>query len=197
MPDLYGAPADDFVLVTVPRLDYLGVSGQGDPNTIQAYSEAVEALYAVSYALKFASKNQLGNDYVVPPLEGLWWSDAPEAYLTGDRDSWQWTMMIMTPEWISADLVDAAIATTRQKKDPPALDLVTRVDLDEGRCLQILHIGPYTDEAPTIARLHNEHMPALGLVVNGHHHEIYLSDARRTDPERLRTILRQPVTERA
>jgi hypothetical protein len=191
--ELFGPPARDFVLVTVPELTFLMVDGMGDPGTARSYAEAVEALYSVSYALKFASKKELDRDYVVPPLEGLWWADDPAAFVAGQRDEWRWTMMIMQPDWITEAMVEAVIETASRKKQLRALPGPRFDRLHEGLSLQIMHIGSYEAEAPTLARLHNEYMPAHGFTFNGPHHEIYLGDPRKTAPERLKTVLRQPV----
>jgi DNA-binding PadR family transcriptional regulator len=195
--DLYAPRTGEFQFVDVPEMPYLMVDGAGDPNTSDAYRNAVEALYAVSYSLKFASKKRFGKDYVVGPLEGLWSADDPDVFLTRAKDQWQWTMMITQPEWITSEMVDEAIAAVGQKKDLPALDQIRFERLAEGRCVQILHVGSYEDETPVLDRLHNEFMPANRLTFNGRHHEIYLGDPRRTEPSRLKTILRQPVADQA
>ena len=190
--ELYTAPRKDFALVDVPELRYLAVDGHGDPNTAEAYREAVEALYSTAYALKFASKAG-GRDFTVAPLEGLWRADDPAAFLTRDKGSWDWTMLIAQPDWITDDMVAAAVATAAAKKPNPALAKLRPHAFTEGLSAQILHVGSYDDEAPTLARLHDEYMPANGLAFNGDHHEIYLGDPRRAAPDKLRTILRQPV----
>ncbi|GIF49438.1 hypothetical protein DFJ67_5541 [Asanoa ferruginea] len=186
--DLYAPRAGAFQLLDVPELPFLMVDGKGDPNTSGAYSEAVAALFAVSYALKFASKRQLDRDYVVAPLEGLWSADDPAKFIDRAKDDWEWTMMITQPEWITPAMVDEAVAA---KKASPAVRLAPYA---EGLAVQVLHIGSFDDEAPLLHRLHHEFMPANGLAFDGRHHEIYLSDPRRTEPAKLRTILRQPVS---
>ncbi|MFD0591772.1 GyrI-like domain-containing protein [Catellatospora coxensis] len=180
-------------MVDVPELRYIAVDGHGDPNTATAYPEAVEALFTTAYTLKFASKKGLGRDFVVGPLEGLWRADDPQAFVTRDKQAWSWTMMISQPDWITEDMVRAAVAEAAKKKDNPALAGVRLISLTEGRSVQILHVGSYDDEAPTLDRLHHRYLPDNGLTFNGDHHEIYLSDARRTEPAKLKTILRQPV----
>lgn len=194
--DLYAPPRRDFVEVDVPPLQYLAVDGSGDPNTNSAYTEAIEALYGVAYAAKFRSKRELGRDFVVAPLEGRWRADDPATFVTGDKSAWRWTMLIHQPDWIDDAVVVAAVEQVRAKRPSPALDALRLLRLHEGRSVQILHVGSYDDEAPTLARLHDEWMPAHGLTFNGDHHEIYLSDARRTAPEKLKTVLRQPVRPR-
>lgn len=190
---LYSPSATEFTLVDVPAIRYLAVDGSGDPNTSDAYANAVEALYGVAYTLKFASKKTLGRDFVVGPLEGLWRADDPAVFVARRKEKWDWTMMISQPDWITDDLVRDAVATVAAKKDNPALADLRPLTLTEGSCVQILHLGPYDDEGPTLARLHDRYLPEHGLTFNGDHHEIYLSDPRRTAPDRLRTILRQPV----
>lgn len=191
--ELYNPPRT-FEIIEVPELQYLMVDGHGDPNVAQEYQEALEALYAVAYKLKFMSKQQLGKDYVVPPLEGLWWADDMETFTTArDKSRWDWTMMIMIPEWITKDLFAEARDLVRKSKHPSALDKVRLEKFHEGLSVQIMHIGSYDDEGPVLLSLHREYIPAQGLVENGKHHEIYLGDPRRVAPEKLKTILRQPV----
>lgn len=191
--ELYAPSAREFTLVDVPPMRYLAVDGHGDPNTAAEYAEAVEALFSVAYAVKFRSRNELGRDFVVAPLEGLWRADDPAAFVARDKSAWDWTLLIAQPDWIDEALVAEAVAAARAKGDRPALALVRLRELHEGPSAQILHVGSYDDETPTLARLHDEWMPQHGLTFAGDHHEIYLSDARRTAPEKLRTILRQPV----
>ncbi|MBS1673396.1 MAG: GyrI-like domain-containing protein [Actinobacteria bacterium] len=192
--DGYRARAGEFRLVDLPETRYLAIDGHGDPNTDPAYAAALEALYPVAYALKFASKRELDRDYVVPPLEGLWWADDMDAFTTArDKSRWDWTMLILIPEWIQDALVEAAIAAVRAKKAPARLDDLRTLSLSEGLCVQTLHVGSFDDEAPLLERLHDEVIPEQGLRLAGLHHEVYLSDARRVAREKRRTILRQPV----
>ncbi|POH72879.1 hypothetical protein CVS27_13500 [Arthrobacter glacialis] len=191
--ELFAPSAKDFSLVEVPPVQYLAIDGHGKPGTSSAYTEALEALYSTAYGVKFASKNVLGRDFVVAPLEGLWWAADMGAFTAGDKDQWDWTMMISQPDWITPDMVAAAVEQASAKKTLPGLAQLRVMDLNEGLCVQILHIGPYDDEAPTLARLHDHFMPENGLVFNGKHHEIYLGDPRRAAPDKLKTILRQPV----
>lgn len=189
--DSYQARRGQFRVLDVPELQYLMIDGHGDPNTA-AFTTAVESLYPVAYTLKFASKNQLGRDYVVPPLEGLWWAEDMAAFTTArNKTAWDWTLMLLTPNWIDAAMITAAIATV--KRPPARLADVRWASLAEGRCVQTLHIGSFDDEAEVLAQLHHEFIPAHGLQLAGTHHEIYFSDVRKTAPEKLRTILRQPV----
>lgn len=190
--ELY-APGKDFQLVTVPPMQFLKVDGHGNPNTSRWYAQAVEALYATSYTLKFASKKQLGRDYVVGPLEGLWWADDMSAFTRRAKDEWFWTLMIRQPDWLHAEHVAEAMQQAASKKDLPALPSLRHEPLDEGLCVQVMHVGPYDDEGPVLARLKDEFLPANNLKLAGHHHEIYLNDPRKTEPPKLKTILRQSV----
>lgn len=189
--DYFKAPQHEFVLVDVPRLNFVMVDGQGNPNTSPEYEAAVSAVYAVSYKLKFMSKAK-SRDYVVPPLQGLWWADDLGDFVARRKERWRWTMMLMVPDWITALAFGEAVESFRAK-DREVPGTLRFEAFEEGRCAQILHVGSYDDEGPVIRRLHEEFLPANGLVENGRHHEIYLSDPRRVAPEKLRTILRQPV----
>lgn len=191
--DLYSPSAKDFSLIEVPSFRYLAVDGRGDPATAQEFADAAQAIYPLAYNLKMNGKKPNGRDFVVGPLAATWRSKDKNAFVTGDREKWEWTLLLPLPDWIT----DAQIADAREavaaKKNPAALGLVHTLELNEGLCVQILYRGAYVDEAPVLARLHNEFMPDNGLEFNGDHHEIYLSDPGRTAPEKLKTILRQPV----
>jgi hypothetical protein len=170
------------------------IDGHGDPNSEPAYLHALEALYAVAYRIKFLSKKEMGSDYVVPPLEGLWWADDMEVFSTSrEKSAWDWTMMIMQPEWITSGIYEDAVRKVAKSKDLPAMPGLRMEGYSEGLSVQILHIGSYDDEGPMLDRLHNDFLPNNGLAMAGKHHEIYLSDPRRVAPEKLRTVLRQPV----
>lgn len=192
--DGYQARSGEFRVIDVPEHRYLMIDGHGDPNTSPDYARALEALYPVAYKLKFASARQLGRDYVVPPLEGLWWADDMRAFTSRrDKSRWHWTMMLLAPDWVERDLFDRAVAQAGAGAPPDGLDDVRFETLAEGTCVQTLHLGSYDDEAEVLRRLHEQVIPDAGLRLSGRHHEIYLSDPRRVAPERLRTILRQPV----
>jgi len=190
---LYQPKADVIVAVDVPPLTYLMVDGQGDPNTSRAFQEAVESLYSLSYTLKFTlKKSPRAIDYGVMPLEGLWWADDPRVFFQADKSSWKWTAMILQPEFIAKAEVDAAFEEVRKKKNPAALERVRFETLEEGESVQTLYLGSFSEEGPTIQRMHDS-IHAAGKELSGKHHEIYLSDPRRTAPEKLKTILRQPM----
>lgn len=193
--DAYRAKRGEMRLVEVPPTQYLMVDGAGDPNTSPQFADAVAALYPIAYGVKFASREQLGIDTVVMPLEGLW--DAPDrASFTTRRDKtqWVWTLMIMVPDHVTVEMVEAARAAALRKKQPSgSLGDVRFETLDEGLVVQTLHVGPFDDEGPVLDDLHHRFVPENGLAMTGLHHEIYLSDRRRVEPAKLRTILRQPV----
>lgn len=190
---LYSPPPGDFTEVHVPEAAYLAADGSGDPNTSPAYGAAVESLYTGAYSIRGALKARTGDDFVVGPLEGLWTSSDDDAFVTRSKEAWEWTMLIPLPDIVEARDVAEGLAAAARRKPSLPIDGLRVLTLTEGRCLQILHIGRYDDEAPVLARLHDEIMPGRGLTWNGAHHEIYLSDPRRVAPERMRTILRQPV----
>lgn len=192
--DGYQASRGRFRIVDIPDTQYLMVDGHGDPNSSPTYTEALQALYPVAYKLKFASKRELGRDYVVPPLEGLWWAEDMDAFTVArDKSQWDWTMMLMAPDWIDRDLFLSAVEQVRAKTPPPRLDDIRLETLSEGRCVQTLHIGSFDDEAPVLETMHEDFIPANGFALSGKHHEIYFSDFRKVAPEKLRTVLRQPV----
>lgn len=197
--DAFKARRGEFRILDVPPMQYLMVDGAGDPNTARAYGDAVSALFPLAYSLKFASRDELGVDTVVMPLEGLWHAPDMQAFTSRrDKSVWLWTLMIMVPDHVTPEMfaasVDAVTAKTAKKKqESPALHSVRLETLDEGLCVQTLHVGPYDDEAPVLDELHTRFVPENGLRMTGLHHEIYLSDVRRAAPEKLRTILRQPV----
>lgn len=190
--ELYG-PGRGFTLVEVPEQHFLAIDGHGNPNTSPAYTAAVEALYSVAYTLKFSFKRSTGQDSVVGPLEGLWHAEDPEVFVSGDKDSWDWTMLISQPEWVTPETAASAAAEVQAKKGLDTAEKIRWLSLTEGLSVQVLHVGSYDDEAPLLARLHREFMPENHLDFNGDHHEIYLSDPRRTAPQKLKTVLRQPV----
>lgn len=189
---LYAPSQKDFVVVDIPKMNFVMIDGAGPPGN-QAYTNACSWLFPISYGLKFMSKITLKQDYVVPPLEGLWWANDMTAYTENRKDEWQWTLMIMVPEWITHDMFTQSLDKASSKLGTPPETLRFEA-LEEGKSVQILHLGPFSEEGPTLARLHKEYMPAHGLTWNGKHHEIYLRDPRKSAPEKLRTVLRQPVT---
>jgi hypothetical protein len=192
--DSYRARSGEFRVIDVPAMQYLMLDGHGDPNTAKDYADALAALYPVAYKLKFASKRDLERDYVVPPLEALWWAADMAAFTSArDKSQWDWTAMIMTPDWITAELFADTVTAVAAKDRPASLDKVRLETLEEGQCVQTLHIGPYDAEAEVLADMHDHFIPEAGLQMSGKHHEVYLSDARRVEPAKLRTILRQPV----
>lgn len=186
---LYRAPKGAVEFIDVPQLNYLEVDGTGAPADA-AFADAIAALYAVSYGAHFVAKKLFGDAPKVMPLEALWWGAS--SWTDADRSSWRWRALIMQAEPIDADIVAAAVEGARHKP-LPALDLVRFEPWTEGLSAQTMHVGPYSAEGPTVQRLH-EQIAAAGYRLRGRHHEIYLGDPRRAAPEKLRTILRHPVT---
>ncbi len=187
-------PSDKKVsVVDVPRMNFLMIDGKGDPNTSQEYQDAMEALFPISYNVKFISKKENNQDYVVMPLEGLWWVDNMDEFTIEDKESWNWTVMIMQPELVSEEMVKKAMEDVESKKNPVSLSKVRFKKFSERLSAQIMHIGPYgAAEVPTVEKLH-EFIEKSGYKIRDKHHEIYLSDVRRTKPERLKTVIRQPI----
>jgi hypothetical protein len=190
--DLYKPPAKGAVVVEVPPLTFLMAHGEGDPNTAPAYKEAVAALFTLSYTLKFlVKKGELGIDYGVMPLEGLWWTNGDKPVHLSDKKSWKWTAMILQPDFVDMPLVEEARGQAIKTKGLPGLSEVEFATVHEGRSAQVLHTGPYSAEVPTIEALHR-FIGEQGGRPRGKHHEIYLSDPSKTAPEKLKTIIRQP-----
>jgi hypothetical protein len=191
---LYGPSAKKVEIVDVPRMNFLMADGEGDPNTAKSFSDAIEALYPLAYTLKFmVKKGKMAIDYGVLPLEALWWADDMSAFSTGNKDAWKWTVMIMQPEFVTREMVEEATAEVARKKKPVSLPLVRFEAFAEGKVAQILHIGPFSEEGPTIEKVH-AFIAENGSRRVGKHHEIYLSDLRRTAPEKWKTIVRQPMS---
>lgn len=194
MKGLYAPAAKKVELVEVPAMNYLMIDGKGDPNKAVAFQQAVEALYGVSYTLKFMiKKGPAAIDYGVMPLEGLWWIEEMAEFSIERKDDWLWTVMIMQPAPVTEALVKQAIEEVRKKKNPPALSLMRYESLAEGKAAQIMHLGPFATEGPTIEKVH-AFIREQGGKLRGKHHEIYLSDIRKAAPEKWKTVLRQPMS---
>ena len=189
---LYLPSAKEASIVEVPAFTFLMIDGQGDPNTAPEYAQAVEALFSVSYAVKFMVKKGIqAIDYGVMPLESLWWADDAAPFSVESKESWQWTAMIMQPSFVAGDVIDAALVEVAKKKKLPALERLRHAPFPEGRCAQILHVGPFAEEGPTVARLHR-FIDEQDKKPVGKHHEIYLSDIRKAEPAKWKTVIRQP-----
>ena len=192
---LYKPTSKDVEIVDVLDMNFLMIDGQGDPNISQEYRDAIETLYAVSYALKFTiKKGELEIDYGVMPLEGLWWVDDMSQFSIDDKTDWKWTAMIMQPEYVTKELFLDACKQVEKKKNPVALSKIRFELFSEGQVAQTMHLGPFSEEGPTVERVHafiqeNKSRPV------GKHHEIYLSDIRKAAPEKWKTIIRQPIKE--
>ncbi len=177
----------------VPVMQFLKISGEGNPNTSKVYQEAVESLFSLSYHIKFSiKKGKHGINYGVMPLEGLWWADDMEVFKGDDKSQWKWTMMIMQPEVVTESYFRDSLEALQKKKALTALSDVVFETYEEGKSAQLMHKGPFSEEGPSIKRLH-QFIENLGYKLSGMHHEIYLSDIRRAAPSRWKTILRQPV----
>ncbi|WP_414470424.1 GyrI-like domain-containing protein [Methanobacterium sp. ACI-7] len=195
--EFYNPSKKEPTIVDVPEMNFLMIDGEGDPNTSKEYQDAMEALFPVSYKVKFISKKEKAQDYVVMPLEGLWWVDNMENFNVEDKSNWKWTAMIRQPDFITEEMIKQAMEDVEKKKNPTLLSKIRFESLNEGLCSQIMHIGPYSEEGPTVEKLHN-FIHENGYEFDGandgeKHHEIYLSDMRRIKPERLKTIIRQPM----
>ena len=195
LKDLYLPSSKEVVEIKVPEMQFIMIDGIGSPGEAQEYLDALAVLYPVAFKIKFLSKAK-GKDYVVPPLEGLWWADDMKDFIEGNRDKWKWTMMIMQPDWITNEMFKKAIEQTQQKK-PELSKLLPKLRLEkykEGKVAQIMHVGPYSEEGPTVQKVH-DFIQNEGGTFDGHkqkHHEIYLSDPRKANPATMKTVIRQP-----
>lgn len=195
LKDLYLPSQNDVTTVNVPKMNFLAIIGKGNPNTSNDFQEAVEALYAVSYSIKMSPKK--GNapigyfEYVVPPLEGLWWISGKEFNLT-EKDKFEWKIMIMQPEFVNDEIVKSAIDLSNKSKDNSSINKIRFESFEEGLSVQIMHFGSYDAEKETIKKI-KDFIKENNLAKNGLHHEIYLSDPRKISPDKLKTVLRQPV----
>ena len=194
----YKARHGKFQIIDLPVTNYLMIDGHAGPAS-KEFAQAIEALYPVAYGLKFLSKQTLDKDYVVPPLEALWWADNWAVFTSEfDQSQWDWSAMIMLPSWITDDMFGTVVAkvqekNVRAKRNLPGLELLRCAELDEGQCVQTLHKGPFSEEGVVLKEMHESFIPDQGLQMQGKHHEIYFNDFRKTAPEKLRTLLRQPV----
>jgi len=193
LSELYNPKKKVFSQVKVPKMKFFMIDGKGDPNTSKEYAHAIQVLYSVSYTLKFMCKNELDKDYGVPPLESLWWAKNMKDFQSGKKENWQWTAMIMLPDWIPASMVKSAIASARERKTDLDFSKLRVEPFAEGLSVQIMYVGPYKDEGPVITQMHEQYLPENKLIPNGKHHEIYLGDPRKSEPSKLKTIIRQPV----
>ena len=190
---LYQPSAKEVVIVQVPKQQFIMIDGQGDPNISKEFREAVEALFSTAYSLKFmVKKGETGIDYGVMPLEGLWWSEDVTTFSVENKSDWKWTLMIMQPEFVTRELFAIALQQVKKKKSLDALSKLRLEAFAEGKAAQILYVGPFSEEGPTIENIHS-YIKQNGYRASGKHHEIYLSDITKTAPDKLKTIIRQPV----
>ena len=193
-PKYYNPSKNTPEILEIPPMKYFMIDGLGNPNTAQEYKDAIETLYAISYTLKMkiVKKSSINRDYVVPPLEGLWYMDDMNDFTVANKEKWKWTMMIRIPNHVKEAEIEKSVDLVKELKNPPALHKLRIENYHEGICVQIMYIGPYVEEHETIMKIHN-HAQDEGYTLSGHHHEIYLSDPRRIAPEKLKTVLRQPI----
>ena len=193
-PEIYKPSLKTPTIIKIPEMTYFMIDGTGDPNTSEEYKDIVQILYNISYTLKMKiiKKETPDKDYVVPPLEGLWYMPKMDEWSMEDKEKWQWTMMIRIPDFIEDTQIKKALKILKETKNPSFFSKLRYEQYDEGTCVQIMYLGPYDEEPPTIKKMH-QFAEKNGYILNGHHHEIYLSDPRRIEPERLKTILRQPI----
>lgn len=192
LKELYFPSSNNVSEVDVPQMMFATVDGQGNPNEAKAFQEALQALYGVSYTLMFSLKKAKLADYTVMPLEALWWTHADGRFDLDAKEEWKWTAMLLQPEVVTQARFQDAVAQLKEKRDSPAVSKLRLEPFHEGRAAQILHIGPYSAERPTIERVHN-YIREHGYKLSGKHHEIYLGDPRRAAPEKLKTVVRQPM----
>jgi hypothetical protein len=190
----YNPTAKDVTLIDVPRMNFIMIDGQGAPESPQ-FAQSIAALYPIAYGIKFDKKRTDGIDYGVMPLEGLFWAEDMAVFMpeTADRNQWQWTLMIMQPDFVTRKDFENAVAASKKKKDNPLIDKVRFENFTEGKAAQIMHIGPYSAEGPNIQKLHHK-ITEIGGKLSGKHHEIYLSDPRRAAPDKMKTVVRQPYS---
>jgi hypothetical protein len=191
LKELYTGKKDDFKIINVPSINYLQIHGSGDPNTDPNYRSSIEALYATAYAIKFICKKK-EMDFTVMPLEGLWYAEDYAVFESREKNKWSWTMLIMLPPFVTEHIFREAIDTVKKKKDNPKISEVFFEQYEEGLCIQTLHIGSYDNEGPIISQMYR-YLSEHGYQLSGKHHEIYLSDPRKNNIDKLKTIIRQPI----
>ncbi|MDQ1276023.1 MAG: hypothetical protein QG610_1598 [Euryarchaeota archaeon] len=198
--EFYNLSSKEASIIDIPEMNYLMIDGEGDPNTSKEYQDAIEALFSASFKVKFISAKEALKDYVIMPLEGLWWVENMENFNIQAKNSWKWTAMIRQPDFVTKNMVEKALEEVEKKKKLPALSKIRFESMHEGLSGQIMHLGPYSEEETTIEKLHG-FIEANGYGFSGtmpgeKHHEIYISDVRRTKPEKLKTIIRQPIKQK-
>lgn len=198
MKPFYNPKPKQYEVIKIPKMNFLMIDGIGSPGTSEAYLDSLAALYPMAYKTKFLAK-AMDQDYVVPPLQALWWADDMDDFINDNKHNWRWTLMLMQPDWITSEMIELARESASKKNTPKLLNNVRMEAYDEGLVAQYLHIGSYADEAPILKYMHEQFIPEQGYKMSpldstvSKHHEIYLSDPRRVAPEKLKTILRQPI----
>lgn len=179
-------------IIDVPPLNFIMVDGHGDPNIAPEYVAAIQTLYGLAYTLKFHAKLVLKQDFTVMALEGLWWVPDMSKFKTSPKSDWDWTMMMLQPDFITPALLEEAKRQVIAKGKAPLADKARLESYHEGTSVQIMYYGAYADEGPTIARMHQFAIDQ-GYTLSGKHHEIYMNDARKVAPDKVKTIIRQPI----
>jgi len=192
LANLYGYKKTEPALLDVPSLKFVQFDGHGNPNNNPMFEEAMQVVYTMAYGIKFKIKSKFNKDYTVMPPEGLWCADDMTAYNELRKDEWKWTIGILIPDEVTPEIFEEVKGETIKKKKLESLKKARFDVMNEGKCAQILHLGPYADEQPTIAKLHKFIFDS-GYHLTGRHREIYLSDPRRCAPEKMKTIIRQPI----
>lgn len=192
LKEFYSSSAKHCSIVNLPKMNFLMVNGKGDPNHSPEFEEAINALFTVSYTIKFMIKKSLEFDYGVMPLEGLWWCDNMDEFTVENKENWQWKLLIMQPECVTKEIYEEAAKKVGCEKELVSINKLEFESYDEGLAVQMLHVGPFADEGPTVDKLHKFIMDN-GYKMSRKHHEVYLSDTRRSNPQNWKTIIRQPV----
>ncbi|MDD5622466.1 MAG: GyrI-like domain-containing protein [Actinomycetota bacterium] len=192
LKEYYWNSTKEIRFVKVPPMNFLMVDGKGDPNISEEFTDAIQSLYSLAYTIKFTLKKESEIDYGVMPLEGLWWTDDMSKFSQDNKKIWKWTIMIMQPKFIPKKFFNDCLEEVKKRKNFQSLSKIRFEKYSEGLSAQIMYIGPYSDEGPTIMKVH-DFIKGKGYELKGKHHEIYLGDFRRTKPEKLKTIIRQPI----
>jgi hypothetical protein len=194
LKNLYNPSPKEVNDIIVPSMNFLMIDGKGSPGECKEWADAIETLYPVAYTIKFSIKKDTGFDFGVMPLEGLWWAEDMNDFTKGNRDNWLWTIMIMQPEVVTKDIFEKAVTDVKKKKQLASIEKLRFENFNEGKCAQLMHIGPFSEEGPNIIKIHQWIKNNNGLFDGKihKHHEIYLNDVRKVNPLKMKTILRQP-----
>jgi len=192
LKEYYWNSTKEIRFVKVPPMNFLMIDGKGDPNISEEFTDAIQSLYSLAYTIKFTLKKESEIDYSVMPLEGLFWIDDMSKFSQDNKKIWKWTIMIMQPKFVTKKFFNGCLEEVKKRKNFQSLSKIRFEKYSEGLSAQIMYIGPYSDEGPTIMKVH-DFIKKKGYELKGKHHEIYLGDPGRTKPEKLKTIIRQPI----